>query len=468
MRDNKSISTKQGQGLLKKKNLPKKIRPKSYLNSQGIHYTHRKISESEKENVGVEAAHKTEQAMENILRHSSKQTHKKDSKSLNKLFQRQRIKREYQKSYRAVKKGETSTYKTSQAATKVINKVTEMVVKNKGIIISVVVIGFLLMMLTASVTSCTAMFASSMSTLMSSTWNSDPMDIDAAEMEFTLKEAQLEDRINHLENEYAGYDEYRYNVSAIGHNPFELISYLSAKYETFTYEMITAELNTLFNEMYSFTASGRTETRTRLESQIKTSIDPVTGDLIQETVLVEVQYNYYILEINLVSVPFENIVTSHLDADQFKQYEAYLESKGGLQQLGTPFTQDWYAFISSYYGYRISPITSELQIHRGLDIALPGGTEIKAAQSGTVVTAAYDNSYGNYIVMNDEAGYTTKYAHLSQINVSVGQVLNAGEIIGEVGSTGNSTGNHLHIEVLYNNQYFNPLFYLNNGNGTLN
>ena len=71
-----------------------------------------------------------------------------------------------------------------------------------------------------------------------------------------------------------------------------------------------------------------------------------------------------------------------------------------------------YSLIKSYYGYRKNPITGENQFHRGIDIAVPEGTEVYAGHDGTVTTAAYDDDYGNYIVITDSKGFTTKYAHL--------------------------------------------------------
>ena len=81
--------------------------------------------------------------------------------------------------------------------------------------------------------------------------------------------------------------------------------------------------------------------------------------------------------------------------------------------------------------------------------------------------AAYDDDYGNYIVITDSKGFTTKYAHLESMNVSAGQTVRHGEIIGKTGSTGAVTGSHLHLECLSDGEYYNPLFYFENGNGSI-
>ena len=99
-----------------------------------------------------------------------------------------------------------------------------------------------------------------------------------------------------------------------------------------------------------------------------------------------------------------------------------------------------------------------------VDLDVTDGT---TTLSGTVTTAAYDDDYGNYIVITDSKGFTTKYAHLESMNVSAGQTVRHGEIIGKTGSTGAVTGSHLHLECLSDGEYYNPLFYFENGNGSI-
>lgn len=156
-----------------------------------------------------------------------------------------------------------------------------------------------------------------------------------------------------------------------------------------------------------------------------------------------------------------------MDSEQQELYSVYLSTRGNRQFLGSPFNANWYGNISSYYGYRIHPISGNLQIHRGLDIAAPQGTEILAVHDGTVTTAAFDSNYGNYIVLENDDAYKTKYAHCSSLKVSQGQEIKKGDVIALVGSTGNSTGPHLHIEFLYQDEYLNPYFYLGVGSGSL-
>ena len=115
-----------------------------------------------------------------------------------------------------------------------------------------------------------------------------------------------------------------------------------------------------------------------------------------------------------------------------------------------------YYRLSSLFGYRIHPITGVAHSHTGIDIPAPGGTSILAAKSGQVVTSAYHYSYGNYVVIDHGNGNSTLYAHMSSRAVSEGQMVSQGQIIGYVGTTGSSTGNHLHFEVRDNYTRVDP------------
>ncbi|WP_252192604.1 peptidoglycan DD-metalloendopeptidase family protein [Pseudoflavonifractor sp. MCC625] len=109
-----------------------------------------------------------------------------------------------------------------------------------------------------------------------------------------------------------------------------------------------------------------------------------------------------------------------------------------------------YYKLTSAFGYRIHPITNRPQSHTGIDIPAPGGTAIKACKGGQVVTSAYHSSYGNYVVIDHGNGNSTLYAHMSSRAVSEGQMVSQGQVIGYVGTTGSSTGNHLHLEIRVN------------------
>lgn len=120
-----------------------------------------------------------------------------------------------------------------------------------------------------------------------------------------------------------------------------------------------------------------------------------------------------------------------------------------------------YRIISSPFGYRIHPILGYNKLHTGVDLAASTGVDVLAADGGTVIKSRYNSSYGNYIAIDHGNGMVTLYAHMSQRLVSVGQTVSAGQVIGKVGSTGDSTGPHLHFEVIVNGSYQNPMSYFN-------
>ena len=109
-----------------------------------------------------------------------------------------------------------------------------------------------------------------------------------------------------------------------------------------------------------------------------------------------------------------------------------------------------YNVLTSLYGPRRHPVTGKPNNHTGIDIPAPKGTKIMAAKSGVVVTSTYNNSYGNYVVVAHSDGTSTLYAHMSKRSVSEGQTVRQGDKLGEVGTTGSSTGNHLHFEFRVN------------------
>lgn len=139
------------------------------------------------------------------------------------------------------------------------------------------------------------------------------------------------------------------------------------------------------------------------------------------------------------------------------------ENNGGTVPPSTggfifPLDRSGYAYMTSPYGYRVHPISGVYKLHNGADLAAYQGTKIYASRSGVVTTAAYNaGGYGNYVVINHGDGYSTLYGHMTHYCVSAGQYVSQGEVIGYVGSTGNSTGPHLHFTVYYNGNTINPL-----------
>lgn len=112
--------------------------------------------------------------------------------------------------------------------------------------------------------------------------------------------------------------------------------------------------------------------------------------------------------------------------------------------------------ISSAFGWRKDPINGEMKFHKGLDIALPHGHEVPAPEPGRVVFAGEQPGYGKTVVIDHGGRVTTRYAHLSEISVSAGDEVTAGQVFGKVGATGRATGPHLHVEVVEAGQHVNP------------
>ncbi len=480
--------------------------------SEFTNYAHGKVAEAEKDNSAVEGAHKTEQKAEDgyrfIKRHYKgkeqrqrakvekleKKQFKKEvnfryqkfleenpemqektlKKQLQKRLQKQRIKREYAKAKRAgqaAKNTKEAAVKSANITTTVAKKLQEIAAKHASALVAVGAFAVLLIMIMTSVSSCGAMFSNGISTTLAGSYMSVPAEIDAADLAFSELEMELQKEIDSIETDYPDYDEYRYNLDAIGHDPFALISYLSAVHTEFTAADVQGEVESLFDEMYELTLNPTTETRTRTVTKTgtRTVTDPVTGEETEEEYEYEEEeeYTVTILEVTLTAKNLNVVVAGHMNSEQKDIYALYNETHGLTQQFYTPLNLYWYNYVSSYYGYRINPVTGAEQFHRGVDIAVPTGTEVLAAMDGTVTTAAYDSYYGNYIVIEDDKGYCTKYAHMDTLSVSAGQSVKHGDTIGTTGNTGSSTGSHLHIECLYNGEYYNPLFYFEAGEGTL-
>ncbi|NLB52667.1 MAG: peptidoglycan DD-metalloendopeptidase family protein [Syntrophomonadaceae bacterium] len=199
------------------------------------------------------------------------------------------------------------------------------------------------------------------------------------------------------------------------------------------------------------------ETIEPIPFETKTEIDKNSSSSVrikQAGINGEKQVSYVATKVNGVvetkEVKEETVLKKAVDKIIVKGTRVTVASRGGGSG-----TLDWpvYGPISSYYGSRGGS-------HTGLDIAAPSGSTIKAVDSGTVTSAGYKGTYGYMITISHGNGMVTRYAHCSAIHVSAGQYVAKGEGIGKVGSTGKSTGPHLHFEILVNGSFRNPLSYL--------
>ena len=128
----------------------------------------------------------------------------------------------------------------------------------------------------------------------------------------------------------------------------------------------------------------------------------------------------------------------------------------------TPSTAPVRGVLTDGYGGRSDPFTGEKGVHTAIDISSAHGQPIRSPADGIVVKAEWANGYGNVVYMSHGFGYSTRYGHLSTFNVKTGQKVKRGDVVGYVGSTGRSTGPHLHYEVRLNNRPVNPLAYILN------
>lgn len=273
---------------------------------------------------------------------------------------------------------------------------------------------------------------------------------------FRMLETDLDEYLNadrdaleaELEAEY-GPDiyEYIYELAEFGFSANTLIAYLSAVYGSFTLEDVQEELVSVFEEMYTL------DIRVEEEEREVAEYDSDTGTYEDVTVLKKICY------VTLIKKELEDVVEPRMSAEQLEQYKVYRLSTGGQQVYGPVMREDWTGLISSNFGERIHPITKERKTHNGVDIAVPVGTHIYSAIDGEVVLAAYSDSAGNWVKVQNEAGWTVVMMHMDSLTVSTGQEVKRGDHLGYSGNTGRSTGPHLHLEVRNpSDQPMNPIF----------
>ena len=320
---------------------------------------HKEIRETEQDNVGVESAHKSEEAAETGVRlvregyrsHKLKpyrkaaQAEKKLEKAnVNALYQKslrenpqlasnpfsrwqqkQAIKKEYAAAKRA---GQTagSTAKTASKTGKAAKTVKEkaqqagaFVMRHKkgaGIVLALFLVVCLLM---NTISSCSMLGQGIGSVVTGSTYPSDDPELVAVEADYAAKEADLQAEIDNIENSHPGYDEYRYDLDMIGHDPHELAAYLSAVLQGYTRQSAQAELERVFDAQYQLTLTEEVEVRYRTETQTDSEGNSYT---------VEVPYNYYILNVTLTSKPISSVASELLTPDQLEMYQVYRATLG--------------------------------------------------------------------------------------------------------------------------------------------
>lgn len=181
-------------------------------------------------------------------------------------------------------------------------------------------IAMLIIMVFSSLSSCSVMMDGAMSAVLGTSYTSEDPDIIQTEANYTALETALQNELANIERTHPGYDEYRYDVDSIGHNPNELISYLTAKFDAFTPAQVQAELESMFDRQYSLTTREVVEIRTRTV----TSTDPETGETTED----EEEYEYYILYVTLRNKGFGAVAPGELGRGAERTLYGYPFLKG--------------------------------------------------------------------------------------------------------------------------------------------
>jgi hypothetical protein len=326
-------------------------------------FVHNKVHSVEKDNSGVEGAHKSEEAAEKGLKYGARKvkegyrSHKlkpyraaakaekaAEKANVNYLYQKalqdnpqiaasnpasrfmqkQRIKRQYAK---AMKKGGAATAaraaeNTRKAAKKTAEetkKTVSFVARHPvGVIVAVAAL-LLSVMIFSGLSSCSSIFSGTLNGVLGTSYTSEDSDLVAVENTYAGKEAALQSQVDNIESTYPGYDEYRYDLDDIFHNPHELASYLTALLQSYTPASAQAELQRVFDKQYTLTVTPTVEVRYRTETRTDSEGNRYT---------VQVPYNYYILNVSLTNTPISSLAPSLLTPEQLDMFRVYLETSG--------------------------------------------------------------------------------------------------------------------------------------------
>ena len=352
-------------------------------------YVHGKVGEVEKDNSGVEGAHKSEKVAEragsyasrklkegyrshklkpyrkaakaeaasqkadtNYLYHKTlKENPELASNPLSRFHQKQQIKKQYAKELRGVGKsaGKTAknTRKAAQKAGEATKKTTDFIARHWKGILTVGVFLLLIVMIFTGLSSCAAIIQGGVSSIVGTSYTAEDEAIREVEADYKELERGLREEIADIETDYPDYDEYQYHLDEIGHNPFALASYLTAKLYDYTREEAQAEIQALFEKQYTLTLREEIQTRYRTE----TTTDPETG----ETTTEEIPYDYYILHVTLTNKNIETLAGELLTPEQKEMFDIYMETKGNKPDMfgddyatGTPGSGE-------YTDYEIPP-----------------------------------------------------------------------------------------------------------------
>lgn len=289
---------------------------------------------------------------------------KSDPQAGSNLFSRWRQKQAIKKEYAAAKAGAAAaentaagTAKAAQGTANMTEKAFQFVQSHSHIIIGIAAVGLLVLVITGSVSSCSVLINGGGNVVLGTSYTAEDEDLKGAETDYTKLEDKLRKQIDRIENDHPGYDEYRYNLAEIGHNPYELASLLTVEFENYTRSQVQARLQSIFEAQYELKLEEKVEIRTRKETRVGYRYNPITGTGHTYTYQVTVQYEYKILNVTLLNRGVDYVArNSGLSDDQLERYEVTLECRGNRDDLfaGIAFaTPDGAGSSGEYQDYDI-------------------------------------------------------------------------------------------------------------------
>ena len=289
---------------------------------------------------------------------------KSDPQAGSNLFSRWRQKQAIKKEYAAAKAGAAAaentasgTAKAAQGTVSITEKAFQFVQSHSHIIIGIAAVGLLVLVIAGSVSSCSVLINGGGNVVLGTSYTAEDEDLKGVETDYTKLEDKLRKQIDRIETDHPGYDEYRYNLAEIGHNPYELASLLTVEFENYTRSQVQARLQSIFDAQYELKLEEKVEIRTRKETRVGYSYNPITGTGHTYTYQVTVQYEYKILNVTLLNRGVDYVArNSGLTDDQLQRYEVTLECRGNRDDLfaGIAFaTPDGAGSSGEYQDYDI-------------------------------------------------------------------------------------------------------------------
>ena len=289
---------------------------------------------------------------------------KSDPQAGSNLFSRWRQKQAIKKEYAAAKAGAAAaentvagTAKAAQGTANMTEKAFQFVQSHSHIIIGIAAVGLLVLVIAGSVSSCSVLINGGGNVVLGTSYTAEDEDLKGAETDYTKLEDKLRKRIDRIETDHPGYDEYRYNLAEIGHNPYELASLLTVEFENYTRSQVQARLQSIFEAQYELKLEEKVEIRTRKETRVGYRYNPITGTGHTYTYQVTVQYEYKILNVTLLNRGVDYVArNSGLTDGQLERYEVTLECRGNRDDLfaGIAFaTPDGAGSSGEYQDYDI-------------------------------------------------------------------------------------------------------------------